>query len=165
MVLGANTFDQVVAAAGIGPERAGKALARLTTGGLVDRSDDGSLRLVAESFASAARSAAAESRRESEVPEGVSPQDAKVIRAFGKDGRLVSIPTARSKRVIVLDLLAQSFEPGRRFSEKQVNEMLRPWHDDVAALRRYLVDDGLLAREGGVYWRIGGTVPVDAASP
>jgi hypothetical protein len=165
MVLGATTFDDVVASAGIQHERAGKALARLTAGGLVARSKRGSLRLVVESFASAARAAAEEARPEDVVPDDVSPEAAKVIRAFVKDGRLVSMPTTRSKRLVVLDLLAQSFEPGRRFSEKQVNDMLRPWHDDVAALRRYLVDDGLLAREGGEYWRIGGTVPDGAASP
>jgi hypothetical protein len=33
-------------------------------------------------------------------------------------------------------------------------------HPDVAALRRYLVDEGLLTREAGVYWRNGGWVGV-----
>jgi hypothetical protein len=38
--------------------------------------------------------------------------------------------------------------------------MLRAWYDDHAALRRYLVDENLLSREGGVYWRTGGYVDV-----
>ena len=39
-----------------------------------------------------------------------------------------------------------------------VNLMLGKWHADTAALRRYLVDEGFLDRESGVYWRVGGTV-------
>jgi hypothetical protein len=38
--------------------------------------------------------------------------------------------------------------------------LLAVWHPDVAALRRYLVDGGLLTRAGGVYWRSGGYVDV-----
>ena len=54
----------------------------------------------------------------------------------------------------------QLFEPGRRYAEPEVNLVLRQWWEDVAALRRYLVDAALLAREGGEYWRIGGPVEV-----
>jgi hypothetical protein len=62
----------------------------------------------------------------------------------------------------VLDLLAQEFEPGRRYSEKAVNLALGRWHADTAALRRYLVDEGFLDRAGGEYWRTGGSfVPGD----
>ena len=54
--------------------------------------------------------------------------------------------------------LAQEFEVGMRYSERQVNAILRRFHDDVAALRRYLVDEEFLSRESGRYWRSGGTV-------
>jgi hypothetical protein len=64
---------------------------------------------------------------------------------------------------MVLEVLAQEFEPGRRYTEREVNEVLGRWHSDVAALRRYLVDEGLLDREPGIYWRSGGPVDVDAA--
>jgi hypothetical protein len=57
----------------------------------------------------------------------------------------------------VLDLLAQNFDPGRRYSEAMVNLILGRFHADVAALRRYLVDEGFLEREHGEYWRAGGT--------
>jgi len=36
--------------------------------------------------------------------------------------------------------------------------------DDHAALRRYLVDEGFLSRQAGVYWRSGGTVDVQPAT-
>lgn len=82
-----------------------------------------------------------------------------ILRAFlDGSGRLVSIPSRHSKRLVVLDYLAQQFEPGERYDEIEVNRRLRAFHDDVAALRRYLVEDGFLDRAAGVYWRIGGTV-------
>jgi hypothetical protein len=79
--------------------------------------------------------------------------------AFVTDGRLASIPTSHAKRLIILDWLAQLFEPGRRYSEQAVNLTLGQRHPDTAALRRYLVDEGFLDRDAGQYWRSGGTVP------
>jgi hypothetical protein len=77
---------------------------------------------------------------------------------FGPDGRLITVPAKRAKRLLVLDRLAQLFEPGERYPESEVNRLLRTAHEDVAMLRRYLVDEGFLDREAGVYWRIGGSV-------
>lgn len=92
---------------------------------------------------------------------GPPDRQAAVLRAFlTSDGRLVRIPAKRSKRLVVLDLLAQQFEPGETFDEPEVNRRLRPFHDDVAALRRYLVDEGFLSREHGWYWRSGGTFEI-----
>lgn len=68
------------------------------------------------------------------------------------------MPARRSRRLVVLDHVAGMFEPGRRYPEPEVNVVLRTVHDDFAALRRYLVDEGFLAREDSVYWRSGGTV-------
>ncbi len=87
-------------------------------------------------------------------------EDTRLLATFVKDGRIVTMPTRRAKRLVVLDHVAQSFEPGRTYPETEVNEVLREFHDDVAALRRYLVDEGFLTRESNVYWRTGGTVPV-----
>ena len=82
-----------------------------------------------------------------------------VLRTFFDDeDRLTSVPAKHAKRLVVLDHLAQLFEPGERYPETEVNRRLRRVHEDVAALRRYLVDEGFLSRDGGVYWRTGGTV-------
>ena len=81
---------------------------------------------------------------------------------FDPEGRLTTIPAKHTKRLVVLDALAQLFEPGERYLETEVNARLRGAHDDVAALRRYLVDEGFLSREAGVYWRTGGTVDPSA---
>lgn len=82
-----------------------------------------------------------------------------VLRAFvGADGRLASIPTKISKRLVVLDLVAQDFELGEIYPEPTVNEILKRRHPDHAALRRYLVEEGFLERRDGTYWRSGGTI-------
>ena len=81
-------------------------------------------------------------------------------RFFGADGRLHTIPTKQAKLRVVLDHLAQAFEPGRTYTEPEVNAVLERVHPDYAALRRYLVDDQFLTREDNVYWRSGGTFPV-----
>ena len=88
-------------------------------------------------------------------------QDDRVLRAFfDADGRLHTIPSKRAKLLVVLDHLAQLFEPGQRYAEPEVNLVLRAVHPDHAALRRYLVEDGFLTREDGVYWRSGGSFDV-----
>jgi hypothetical protein len=86
------------------------------------------------------------------------PPDEVVVERFMPGGRLVQMPAKRARRLVVLDQVARSFEPGRRYPEAEVNVVLRTFYDDYAALRRYLVDEGLLSREGGEYWRSGGTV-------
>lgn len=77
------------------------------------------------------------------------PSESAVLRAFLRGGRVVGLPAARSKRLVVLDYRARVFEPGVRYTEREVNAILRAFHDDHAALRRYLVDEGLLARDSG----------------
>ena len=69
-------------------------------------------------------------------------------------------PGAGRKRQIVLEHVVASFEPGHRYPEPEVDTILRAFYDDYPALRRYLVDAGLLARESGEYWRIGGWLDV-----
>jgi hypothetical protein len=84
------------------------------------------------------------------------------LRPYVRDGRISVIPAKRATRLLLLDQVAQAFEPGRRYPELAVNEILKVLHDDHAALRRYLVDEELLSRTpDGTYWRSGGTVLLD----
>jgi len=80
---------------------------------------------------------------------------------FLREGRLVQMPATRSKRRVVLEHIAASFEPGVRYPERAVDAILRAWFDDYVTLRRYLVDEDLVAREHNVYWRTGGYVEVN----
>ena len=87
------------------------------------------------------------------------PDDiAKVLDVAFADGKLVNFPTKRSKRLIVLDHLVQRFEIGQHYPEAEVNASLGEVHDDVAMLRRWMVDEQMLDRSGGMYWRCGGSV-------
>jgi hypothetical protein len=91
--------------------------------------------------------------------DGVDPAET-LRRFFTPEGRLHTMPRKHVKRRWVLDRVAQRFEPGRTYAEREVDAVLKEIHDDHAALRRYLVDDGFLTREDNVYWRSGGTVEV-----
>lgn len=100
-------------------------------------------------------------------PEGADPvilsgawtsEEIAVLETFFEGTRLRQIPAQHAKRRVVLDRLAQEFEPGIRYSEQEISRTLQVFHDDYAALRRYMVDDGLLTRAEGVYWRSGGRV-------
>lgn len=70
------------------------------------------------------------------------------------DGRLRQIPTKRKKFEAILRYVVQAFEPGKRYSEEEVNEILGQVNEDTAMLRRGLVDYQMMDREsdGTAYW-------------
>ncbi len=76
-----------------------------------------------------------------------------VLKTFFRQGRLAQIPAQLKKRQIVLERIAQEFEPGQAYSEQQVNQVLVEFHDDVASLRRGLVEMDLMERSQGIYTR------------
>ncbi|MGH2467719.1 MAG: DUF2087 domain-containing protein [Candidatus Limnocylindrales bacterium] len=74
------------------------------------------------------------------------------LRGFISQGRLLAIPVRRGRRRAVLGHIAsRAFEPDRAYPEGEVNMALAMWHPDVASLRRYLVDEGFMRREAGMY--------------
>jgi hypothetical protein len=85
-------------------------------------------------------------------------EEARLLAQFFSGSRLVSLPTGHGKRRLVLERLVQEFEPGLRYTEREVNSILQVFYPDHTTLRRYLVDEGLLTRAEGVYWRTGGRV-------
>jgi hypothetical protein len=157
LVLGGSTLDEVRASTGLTSRRAATALARLVAGDLVVRSDRGVHVLLSEAFRLAAVAAAPE-RPAPDPTDDVPEDDARILRRYFRGGRLTQIPSQRARRRVVLDRLAQEFNVGSRYSERQVNAILRRFHEDVASLRRFLVDEGFLDRASGEYWRSGGSV-------
>ena len=153
--LGARNVDAVAAATGLSATQVGKALGKLVEVGVVIVAG-GALSVPMAVFQQAARAALA--RPAATEHDDLPAEARKVLAAFVVDGRLQSIPSSHSKRLVVLDWLVQAFEPGVRYSEAMVNLLLGQRHADTAALRRYLVDEGMLDREAGEYWRSGGTV-------
>lgn len=80
----------------------------------------------------------------------------KVIHDFLEGDRLKTIPASRKKREVILRWLADQFEPGRTYTEKEVNETIDRYHEDFATLRRELIMAKLLERrpDQGLYWRV-----------
>ena len=160
VVLGATTPTAVTAATGLDPRVVTRALDRLIRGGIVEPTRAGGLRVATERFKVAAQQAAAERPQFRPEDFGATADQAGVLRNYLVDGKLAQIPAQRWKRLVVLDFLAGQFEPGRTYPEAQVNYVLGRFHPDYAALRRYLVEEEMLERRDGFYWRTGGTVVV-----
>jgi hypothetical protein len=179
VTLGASTLPEVAERTGLEPRAAARALSRLVAGGLLEGEAGKSYRVRTEALQAAARRPADAGSPGAEAgsagvevggPPGPEPGSpgADLLRRFIHNGRLLAMPAAHGKRLVVLDHLAGLFEPGRRYPEPEVNELLKRYHPDYAMLRRYLVDDGFLDREDEpapsgrrsvkVYWRTGGTV-------
>ena len=157
LTLGTRTPSEIADRAQLSEEDANGALTRLLKAGLVTVTD-GAFVLREHAFADAVR---AETPRKPAPSFGpVDAATSRVLGAYLREGRLTAIPAAARKRRMVLEYLASAFEPGQRYDESSVNAILRSWHEDVAALRRYLVEEGLLSREKGEYWRSGGWVDV-----
>ena len=74
--------------------------------------------------------------------------------------RLISIPVQRKKRLAILRWLVENFQPGRRYAETEVNQIISRRHEDFATLRRYMVDEELMQRQRGIYWRTGSVANV-----
>jgi hypothetical protein len=87
--------------------------------------------------------------------------DPVAARYFAPDGRLIGLPAKQSRLRLVLDAIAQRFEPGLHYSEPEVNRVLMAVWADYVTLRRALIDFGLMDRAAGEYWRSGGTVGLD----
>jgi hypothetical protein len=153
--------DELAAALDLPPKRLRSHLAKLTAAGVLTVEDDRrTYRLDADTLRHAAELVGPP--REAGLALGAASEDEEhVLRTFFRQGRLTEIPMKQSKRRIVLERVALEFEPGRHYDEKEVNVIVGAFHNDHAALRRYLVDEGFLDRDHGVYWRVGGRVDVD----
>jgi hypothetical protein len=136
-------------------------LERLAAVGLVERVaevEDGRYRLRLEGFHDLGRRLAVADGSVASGP-GVGPDGdplpidvARVLRGYFDDDRLTAIPANLAKRRVVLTYLRdRCFSDDRPYPEKEVNQRLALFHPDVAALRRYMVDGGLMTRADGVY--------------
>lgn len=156
VVLGARTPAEVAERADLSARETAAAINRLLQGGLLATAEGGliaQVTLLKETVREYADQPA-------DAAEPLDPDRgrAAVLRAFITEGRLVSIPSARGKRRIILEHIVAGFEPGVRYPEREVDAVLRAWHPDYASLRRHLIDEDLMSRDNGVYWRSGGPV-------
>lgn len=70
---------------------------------------------------------------------------------FTTDGRLKRLPAKRKKKVIVLEYLLRGLEMGKKYTEKEINEHIKHYHEDYATIRREFVVNQLMYRENGIY--------------
>jgi hypothetical protein len=97
------------------------------------------------------------------VQEGGRDWEQKLLDTFVVDGRLMGIPAQYKRRVAITKWLAARFEPGMRYAEKEVNEIIQRVHHDSSSLRRYMIDYGFMQRDHGVYWRVPGRLDAKPA--
>jgi len=134
-------------------------LARLAEAGLVTAEPQGHARMyrlrLDAIHATANRLLAREALPLAAAELNLADYDRKVLKDFfTPDGALKEIPAQQKKLLAILRHLAIAFEPGRRYPEREVNEILARYHPDTASLRRALIDYKLMQRAQGQYWRL-----------
>ncbi|MBR2740289.1 MAG: metalloregulator ArsR/SmtB family transcription factor [Oscillospiraceae bacterium] len=78
----------------------------------------------------------------------------KVIESFFDGGKLRSIPVQRKKKVICYEVIAEKFDIGKEYSEKELDGIISQIHEDYCTIRRDMISEGMLTRDGGIYKRI-----------
>ena len=78
----------------------------------------------------------------------------KVMESFFDHGKLRSIPVQRKKKVICYEVIASKFDIEKEYSEKELDEIISEIHEDYCTIRRDMISEGMLTREGGIYRRI-----------
>ena len=154
--LGDKRAAEISSALGMHPSDINRHLEQLIASGVVSEVD-GVYNLNEKAIEVLARGQF-EGKRKSYVPQEDQQEDArKVLKNFlNADGTLKQIPPMGNKLLILLNFIVDAFAFDTNYTEKEVNTILRRFHLDTAALRRYLVDYGLMAREsdGTKYWRV-----------
>lgn len=152
-----GTADDIAERSGKDRRATLEVLAALVRSGLAAH-DEGGYELDRQALRAVARQLPAARPPHPRVGFGMTAEEQEILGRFFRGEHLVEIPAARGKRLVVLERLSLEFEPGVRYAEPEVNKILSGFHDDYASLRRYLVDEGLLDRAAGSYWRSGGRV-------
>ena len=150
---GSISIDEIAERLDVHRKDVAKAIGDLRSLDILDK--DGALNRGA--LADIGRSLPSADARQGEPIDGPWTEDeATVLGRFFSGDRLVEIPSSAVKRRLVLERIAQEFEPGERYAERDVNFKIQLIHSDYAAIRRYMIDEGLMDRADGSYWRTGG---------
>ena len=89
------------------------------------------------------------------VASAPSPEE-KVLRTFMEGDQITAIPAKRAKQQVLARWLIDKFEHDRQYEEREVNEIIKRHNYDWAHWRRFMVEEHMMARAGGYYWRIDG---------
>ena len=80
-------------------------------------------------------------------------EERKLLNNFLDGDRIIRLPAKQKKRLVILRWLVEQMEPARRYSEAELNAVIRQHHADFATIRRELFEFGFMERERGIYWR------------
>lgn len=153
------TTEQLVEVTGVESRRVLHAVGALRSDGLV-RSEDGRHHLDLDALRSIAGELVDPALpMDPVIGYGMTDDERDVLARYFEGRTLTSVPTSRAKRLVVLERLALEFDVGHKYPEREVNSILGGFHPDWSALRRHLIEEGMLDRERNVYWRSGGRVP------
>jgi len=153
------SVEQMAEILGIGSSTVSHHLSRLSKAGLVSARAESYYNVYTlniERLESLSKELLAENRLPSLTADvDMDAYDQKVIKNYSNpDGTLKSIPTQQKKLSAILYFIAQNFKFGKKYTEKEVNQVLEKFHPDYAFLRRSLIDFKIMDREvsGGSYW-------------
>ncbi|MFB5192127.1 DUF2087 domain-containing protein [Alicyclobacillus fastidiosus] len=153
-----SSVEELAAYLSLKPPTVSHHLAKLREVGLVSMRSEGNThlyRFVAEGLAHLNRDLLTPEKLAHMADDIVGDEwERKVLRDFLNGEELKEIPASRKKRLVVLAWLAEKFEPGQRYPEAQVNEIIKRHHPDFATLRRELIGNRFMTREHSVYWRL-----------
>jgi len=154
--LGSKRTVEIADALGMHPSEVTRHLEQLTASSVVHEAD-GVYDIDEKAIETLARGQFEGKRPIYDAKEEKQEDVRKVLKNFlNADGTLKQIPPMGNKLLIILNFIVDAFAFETNYSEKEVNTILRRFHMDTAALRRYLVDQALMAREGDGtrYWRV-----------
>jgi len=156
-----NTVERLAELLGVGISTTSHHLSRLADAGLVTAKAEGYYSVYSvrtDVLTSMARNLLKQAERpRKDIEDDIDAYDRKVLATFTTpDGRIKAFPVQEKRLLVLLRLVLKAFEPGVRYTEKRVNQILANYNEDTARLRRALVDYHFMAREGGggKYWRI-----------
>lgn len=72
----------------------------------------------------------------------------------GPKGPIKTFSVREKHKLVILREISKRFESNRKYSEKEVNEILKTAHEDFVTLRRYMIEYGFMERkpDGSQYW-------------
>ncbi|MDX1613612.1 MAG: metalloregulator ArsR/SmtB family transcription factor [Candidatus Promineifilaceae bacterium] len=154
------SVEELAALLALGPSTVSHHLARLVEVGLVSARAESYYnvyRLETDALEAMARRLLAEETLPAVIADvDLNAYDRQVVENYvGPDGRLKLLPRQRKKTEALIRYMIQAFEPGRAYTEQEVNEIISRFHDDTASIRREFIDYQLLERtaDGRKYWR------------
>jgi predicted transcriptional regulator len=154
-----HTVEQLAAALNLGASTVSHHLSRLSEAGLVSARAEGYYSVykleTGQLEAMSKRLLARDTLTQLAISTDEDAFERKVMANFiTPEGRIKDIPAQEKKLLVLVRHIAKAFESGRRYSEKEVNEIIKQFHPDYASFRRYFIVYKLMARENGEYWKL-----------